>query len=239
MKCRGFLVSALVAILGISGVRPVSAQSSGAPAVLLQDGATLADVVRVSGQNSKAAVLEARHQGRSFVRKAWCDRDTVYTEFGAYSMVLDRSSAVQNNGSLTLSLAWKEHRTERIFSGPEIGRLEALLWTFKVLCPDRLQEIESSLSEAERAMSHYACRTHNTRFSLVLDPGRRQVSIREFNPSKPIVTLRILREATGDECAKFGYVLAGATFCMMTQGVASLEWVARGLTLDCDSADVR
>lgn len=82
---------------------------------------------------------------------------------------------------------------------------------------------------------HYACRTGEARYALTVNTDKGIVKLNEHGPSGPPTTFKIKREATVDECGKFGWILDDAILCTYTQGVASLDW--HGRELECDNAD--
>ena len=86
---------------------------------------------------------------------------------------------------------------------------------------------------------HYACKSDGEdRYKLTVNTDRRVVKIVEVAPPHTVTTFRILRQATVDDCAKYGWVLiGGATFCTATQGVGDLNRQGHGPNLDCDNAD--
>ena len=90
---------------------------------------------------------------------------------------------------------------------------------------------------AMASQSHYACRTDKARYAITVDTRHGLVRVREISPPGPLVTLRIIRPSQVDECAKYGFILSGAKFCVLTQGYAFLDWKERNLLLDCDNAD--
>jgi hypothetical protein len=89
---------------------------------------------------------------------------------------------------------------------------------------------------AHAATFHYACKSGDSRYALTVNTDRGIVKLFEFGPSHTLTTFRILRVAPVDVCAKYGWILNGATFCTATQGVADLNWHGHE-SLDCDQAD--
>ena len=67
---------------------------------------------------------------------------------------------------------------------------------------------------------HYSCRSNNSRYALTVNTDRRIVKLVEHGGSHTLTTFQILKVAASDVCAKYGWILNGATFCIATQGVA-------------------
>jgi hypothetical protein len=82
---------------------------------------------------------------------------------------------------------------------------------------------------------HYSCNSGDSRYALTVNTDRRIVKLVEHGGPHTLTTFRILKVAPSDVCAKYGWILNGATFCIATQGVADLDWHGRGF--DCDQAD--
>jgi hypothetical protein len=82
---------------------------------------------------------------------------------------------------------------------------------------------------------HYSCKSGDSRYVLTVNTDRGIVKLVEHGPPHTLTTFRILKVATIDVCAKYGWILNGATFCTATQGVGTLDW--HGHEFDCDQAD--
>src|SRR5262249_52348486 len=74
---------------------------------------------------------------------------------------------------------------------------------------------------------HYACKSGDTRYALTVNTDRRIVKLVEHRAPHTLTTFRILKVATFNVCAKYGWILNGATFCTATQGVGTLDWHGR------------
>jgi hypothetical protein len=85
------------------------------------------------------------------------------------------------------------------------------------------------------ATLHYACKSNDDRYALTVNTDRHVVKLFDNFPPHKTTTFRILNVATMDVCAKYGWILNGATFCTATQGVGTFDW--HGIELDCDEAD--
>lgn len=101
----------------------------------------------------------------------------------------------------------------------------------------RLNEIaEPQVRQVEDARTfHYACKSGEAHYALTVDTNRRIVSLREHAAPHTLTKFRILKQATIDECGKYGWILSGALFCIFTQGSGSLDW--QGREFDCNQAD--
>ena len=82
---------------------------------------------------------------------------------------------------------------------------------------------------------HYACTSGKSRYALTVNTDRGIVKLVEREPPRTLTTFPILKVAAIDVCAKYGWILNGATFCTATQGVGTLSW--HGHEFDCDQAD--
>jgi hypothetical protein len=89
---------------------------------------------------------------------------------------------------------------------------------------------------AHAATFHYACKSGESRYALTVNTDRGIVKLVEVGGTRTLTTFRILKVAPMDVCAKYGWILNGATFCTATQGVADLNWPGHE-SLDCDQAD--
>ncbi len=122
----------------------VIAQSRPSATVISEDGSTSLQIISITGLNTKAAQLEAIGKAgnpSTIKRRAWCERDTLYTEFGAYSLILDKTRTIAGPAPINIWLAWKQHKNEKLVAPSEQGRLGALLSTFRALCPQRLEYV--------------------------------------------------------------------------------------------------
>jgi hypothetical protein len=89
---------------------------------------------------------------------------------------------------------------------------------------------------------HYACQSSNTddeyRYALTVNTDQRIVTLLRKSTPHMHATFRIQREATLDECAKYGWMLnSNAKFCTATQGFGTLNW--NGEEIACDNADTK
>jgi hypothetical protein len=90
---------------------------------------------------------------------------------------------------------------------------------------------------AHAATYHYACKNSESRYALTVNTDRGIVKVVEIGGTRTVTTFRILKVAPLDVCAKYGFILNGATFCTATQGVADLSNWDGHESLDCDAAD--
>jgi L-arabinose isomerase len=92
-------------------------------------------------------------------------------------------------------------------------------------------------TQAHARIFHYTCKGGDDRYALTVNTDQRTVKLIKRSPTIPVATFRILKEASIDKCAKYGWILnGGATFCTATQGVGDLNWPGHD-ALDCDQAD--
>lgn len=70
-------------------------------------------------------------------RRAFCSRNTVYTELGNYSLVNVEKSETALDGKPDKSARtdWKDHRNEQIIGNCSACGTPVILDTFRVLCP--------------------------------------------------------------------------------------------------------
>ncbi len=88
---------------------------------------------------------------------------------------------------------------------------------------------------ADDNIFHYSCKSDDSRYALTVNTDRGIIKLDQQAPPHTLTTFRILKEATDDVCAKYGWILKGATFCIATQGVGTLDW--HGHVFNCDQAD--
>ncbi|CCD85726.1 exported protein of unknown function [Bradyrhizobium sp. ORS 285] len=76
------------------------------------------------------------NDGKPSKRRAMCSKNTVYTEFGNYSLV--GTGEPQSNGEgnkKSIRTDWKDHRNEKIVGNCSACRTPEIINTFEVLCP--------------------------------------------------------------------------------------------------------
>jgi hypothetical protein len=92
------------------------------------------------------------------------------------------------------------------------------------------------VSSAHARTYHYACKNGDDRYALTVNENQHVVKLIGRAPTHHIMTFRIQKVASVDECAKYGWILSdNAQFCTATQGYGSLEW--RNKEYECDQAD--
>ena len=80
----------------------------------------------------------AREAGRIYLRRAFCSRLTIYTEFGNFSMVnheKETASTFEGKPYRPVRTDWKNHRTGEIAGNCNACNTPQMLSTLKVLCP--------------------------------------------------------------------------------------------------------
>jgi hypothetical protein len=101
------------------------------------------ETVRDDGEySSKVAecVKEAIRQrdSRTYTRRALCSRNTIYTEFGNFSLVKwerEEESLIEGKKYRPIRTDWKDHKTERIVGNCGGCNTPQMIDTFKILCP--------------------------------------------------------------------------------------------------------
>ncbi|MEW6642632.1 MAG: hypothetical protein AB1586_19155 [Pseudomonadota bacterium] len=81
--------------------------------------------------------VRQRLQGRTeqlTKRRARCAINTIYTEFGNYTLV-DIHVKEQKDGQPLIDTDWKDHRDEKIVGNCSACRTPEIISTFKMLCP--------------------------------------------------------------------------------------------------------
>ncbi|WP_257165020.1 hypothetical protein [Bradyrhizobium sp. SRS-191] len=76
------------------------------------------------------------NDGKPSKRRAMCSKNTVYTEFGNYSLV--GTGEPQSNGEgnkKSIRTDWKDHRNDKIVGNCSACRTPEIINTFEVLCP--------------------------------------------------------------------------------------------------------
>ncbi|WP_316170142.1 hypothetical protein [Bradyrhizobium sp. SZCCHNRI1058] len=73
--------------------------------------------------------------GKQTKRRAMCSKNTVYTEFGNFSLVGTGEPESSGEGKKMIRTDWKDHRNEQIVGNSTASRTDAMLSTFQVLCP--------------------------------------------------------------------------------------------------------
>jgi hypothetical protein len=73
--------------------------------------------------------------GKQIKRRAMCSKNTVYTEFGNFSLVGTGEPESSGEGRKMIRTDWKDHRNEQIVGNSTASRTDALLKTFEILCP--------------------------------------------------------------------------------------------------------
>ena len=73
--------------------------------------------------------------GKQIKRRAMCSKNTVYTEFGNFSLVGAGEPESSGEGNKMIRTNWKDHRNEQIVDNSTAARTDAMLSTFAVLCP--------------------------------------------------------------------------------------------------------
>ncbi|GLH75953.1 hypothetical protein SSBR45G_08610 [Bradyrhizobium sp. SSBR45G] len=73
--------------------------------------------------------------GKQIKRRAMCSKNTVYTEFGNFSLVGTGEPESSGEGKKMIRTNWKDHRNEQIVDNSTAARTDAMLSTFAVLCP--------------------------------------------------------------------------------------------------------
>ncbi|WP_316229748.1 hypothetical protein [Bradyrhizobium sp. SZCCHNR1051] len=73
--------------------------------------------------------------GKQTKRRAMCSKNTVYTEFGNYSLVGTGEPQSSGEGKKMIRTNWKDHRNEQIVDNSTAARTDAMLSTFQILCP--------------------------------------------------------------------------------------------------------
>ena len=75
-----------------------------------------------------------RMAGKQSKRRAMCSKNTVYTEFGNFSLVnTEKTEPV--DGQKMMRTDWKDHRNDRIVGNCSACKTPEMLSTFQVLCP--------------------------------------------------------------------------------------------------------
>jgi hypothetical protein len=94
-----------------------------------------------------------------------------------------------------------------------------------------------TMANANAETLHYSCKSDDARYALTINTDRHIVKLLEhgYGRGPHQLTFKILKVAPSDVCAKYGWILNGATFCTATQGVGDLSW--NGLEFDCDLAE--
>ncbi len=80
----------------------------------------------------------------TLVRRGYCSGNTLYTEFGSYSLVGHERETASNFGEKLyrpIRTDWKDHRTEQVVGNCSACNTPQLLSTFRVLCPKRYDEL--------------------------------------------------------------------------------------------------
>lgn len=81
-------------------------------------------------------------QGRIYKRRAFCSRNTVYTEFGNFSAVnWEREPSIRmgERSVVPIRTDWKNHRTEQIIGNCSACGTPVLIATFRALCPQQFE----------------------------------------------------------------------------------------------------
>ncbi|WP_315779140.1 MULTISPECIES: hypothetical protein [unclassified Bradyrhizobium] len=73
--------------------------------------------------------------GKQLKRRAMCSKNTVYTEFGNYSLVGTGEPERSGEGKTMIRTDWKDHRNEKIIGNCTACRTLEIINTFEVLCP--------------------------------------------------------------------------------------------------------
>lgn len=73
--------------------------------------------------------------GKQTTRRAMCSKNTVYTEFGNYSLVGTGEPEPSGEGKKMIRTDWKNHRDEKIIGNCTACRTPEIVNTFAVLCP--------------------------------------------------------------------------------------------------------
>ena len=81
-----------------------------------------------------AKQVMALNAGKQLKRRAMCSKNTVYMEFGNYSLV-GTGEPESSEGKKIIRTDWKDHRTEQIVGSSTFSRMDAMLKAFEVLCP--------------------------------------------------------------------------------------------------------
>jgi len=88
---------------------------------------------------SRCAVKElAEQKGRIDKRSANCPRNTIYTEFGNYSLVnweKEPESSIEGKPYRPMRTDWKDHRNEQIIGNCSGCGTPQIMDTFQILCP--------------------------------------------------------------------------------------------------------
>ena len=81
-------------------------------------------------------------QGRVYKRRAFCSRNTVYTEFGNFSAVNWEREPAMRAGAVSVTpirTDWKNHRNEQIVGNCSACGTPMLIATFRTLCPQQFE----------------------------------------------------------------------------------------------------
>ncbi|WP_316177900.1 MULTISPECIES: hypothetical protein [unclassified Bradyrhizobium] len=73
--------------------------------------------------------------GKQLKRRAMCSKNTVYTEFGNYSLVGTGEPEPGEAGKKMIRTDWKDHRNEQIIGNCSGCKTPEIVNTFAVLCP--------------------------------------------------------------------------------------------------------
>ena len=73
--------------------------------------------------------------GKQLKRRAMCSKNTIYAEFGHYSLVGTGEPEAEGEGQKMIRTDWKDHRDEKIVGNCSACKTPEILNTFQVLCP--------------------------------------------------------------------------------------------------------
>ncbi|MGC2780883.1 MAG: hypothetical protein WA418_35140 [Bradyrhizobium sp.] len=90
-----------------------------------------ADVARCAKQ---VMDLDAGKQTKRRAMCSMCSKNTVYTEFGNFSLV-GTGEPESSEGKKMIRTGWKDHRNDQIVGNSTASRTDAMLSTFRILCP--------------------------------------------------------------------------------------------------------
>lgn len=83
------------------------------------------------------------------IRRAWCSRSTLYTEFGNFSMIgFEKEPPTQFKGETyyTLRTIWKDHKNDQLIGNCGGCNTPQLIDTFRILCPNEYRILFGSYS---------------------------------------------------------------------------------------------